>query len=119
MAKITVSCKLPQGLSIHLGGGKMLKLNGSNSLLSPLSALSVVGGFGTTEVEEADYAQFLKMVGSNYAPVVNGYIFANAKADNAKVLGEEREADLTAFAPINPKEPTRDKSIAPLTKDKK
>lgn len=97
---VTVACKLPQGLHIHLKDGdgivqKVIKLHGS---ASPYA----IGGYGLTQgVPAADWTA----VQEQHADALwlkNEFVFANNDADSVADQVEERKDVLGGFEPIDP-----------------
>lgn len=94
MAKVTVACKLPVGLTLDLATGPVT-LNGFHHASS-------VGGYGLTPNVDADaFDKWLKDH-KDYTPVANGLIFAHAKQDMVAAEAAERTNVRSGFEQIKP-----------------
>lgn len=104
MAKniVTVGCKLPNGLEIHLGDNreKVVVLKGANSS-------DLIGGHGLTEVDAEFWAAWLEQ-NTDFAPLQAGLIFANESAAKARDEAKEKVDNASGFEGINPEKPGKD-----------
>lgn len=78
---VVIGCKLPHGVTLSGFNGEDITINGMNTSL-------VAGGFGITNVDEAQ-AAFLFAHYADFGPFKNNAIFS---------LGDESVADLAALA---------------------
>ena len=87
----TIHCKLPWGIVLEYGE-KSITLNGANKA-------SIIGAdYGTTEVDDAFYAEWTK-ANKEFAPLKSGAIFA-AKLPDAKAKSKDQPK--TGLEPIDP-----------------
>ena len=93
---VTVGCKLPNGLIIHVGDDKV-SLNGQNSS-------NVIGGHGLTQVDK-DFWDVWILDHADFTPVKAGLIFAQSNEKKASSEAIEKEANLSGFEGLNPKAP--------------
>ena len=93
---VIVGCKLPNGLTIHLGSGRERKvvLNGYNSA-------KVVGGHGLTTVDKEFWDEWSKLH-TDFAPVAAGLIFASGSEKNTAAEAVEKEKTLSGFEGLDP-----------------
>jgi hypothetical protein len=87
----TIHCKLPNGIQLEMGE-KSITLNGVNN------AAIIGADYGTTEVDDAFYAEWAK-ANKEFAPLKSGAIFA-AKTADAKAKSKDQPK--TGLEPIEP-----------------
>ena len=98
----TIHCKLPCGIVLE-AGEKSVTLNGVNKA-------SIIGAdYGTTEVDDGFYAEWVK-ANKEFAPLKSGAIFA-AKLPDAKAKAKDQPK--TGLEPIDPAAA----SVTPATAD--
>lgn len=97
MAKITVGCKLPTGLFMDVDGVRV-ELNGKNSSL-------VIGGYGLTENVDKDLFDRWMDQHKDSAVVLEGFIFAQNKTNDAKAQAADNADNTNGFEGINPAAP--------------
>ena len=93
---VVVGCKLPNGL--------LIKHNGKEVLLNGLNSSEIIGGHGITRVEK-DLWESWYLDNLDFAPVKNGFIFANNNEKSTAAEAREKENELTGFEGINPEKP--------------
>lgn len=99
---VTLACKLPQGLHIHLKNDdgivqKTIKLHGMHSPYA-------IAGYGLTQgVSVADWEAIQKQH-ADAAWLVNGFVFANSDGDSLASEADERKNERTGFEAVNPRE---------------
>jgi len=113
MARVSVACKLPQGLTIT-HKDITLTLKGANSSGNRL-------GFGVTEGVDGDwFADWATTDAKDFPAVKRGMIFAMDTAAKAKDAAKERRGDKsvqTGLEPLNPDKPAA--GVAPTDETKK
>lgn len=115
-AKVSVGCKLPNGLQITLekltesinADGHTVKRYvpiGAKVLLKGTNTSVIFGGYGITEDIDADwFTQWLKD-NADYEPVRLGLIFMQSTPAKAADAAKERVDVLSGFEPMNPDKP--------------
>jgi hypothetical protein len=93
---VVVGCKLPNGLIIRQGGVEV-KLNGLNHS-------EIIGGHGITRVDK-DLWEAWYLDHMDFAPVANGFVFANTSEKSTAAEAKEKEKEVTGFEGINPDKP--------------
>lgn len=95
---VTIACKLPQGLHIHLPNRRQIKLHGS------ASPYAIAGHGMTRGVSASDWAE----VEAQYADAAwlrNEAVFAMRKEEDASAKAVERKEENMGFDPIDPRNP--------------
>jgi hypothetical protein len=96
---VSVACKLPQGLHIHLTGHPhIIKLHGSHSPYA-------IAGHGITAGVSADVWEAVKVQYADAAWLKNGFVFANGAPQDTADEAEERQGVKSGFEPIDPAAP--------------
>ena len=94
---VSIACKLPQGLHIHIPGRKdALKLHGS---ASPYA----IAGHGITAGVPVDVWEAAKQLHADAKWLANGFVFANGDPQDTADEAAEREDEKAGFEPIDPK----------------
>jgi hypothetical protein len=88
MARVTVGCKLPHGLTLMVGD-KEVKVRGANTT-------TIIGGFGLTEIDE-DFWNTWAQEHADWPMVKNGLIFAQAKRKDAEAEAKELKGEKTGL----------------------
>lgn len=86
---VTVSCKLPNGLVLELGG-KSVEVNGANSSV-------IIGGYGLTEGVDAAFFDAWMEAHEAMPFVRNQLIFAQSKTVDAQAEASEKADEKTGF----------------------
>jgi len=93
MPTVTVGCKLPNGIVLHLGEKEQM-VNGSNSSL-------VIGGHGITEdVDKVFFDAWMKK-NAKLKFVKDGLIFAHEETDSTKAEAKEKADVKTGLEPLD------------------
>lgn len=109
MPTVSVACKIPNGLTIKLGG-KPFTLNGSNVAFTPSPNRIMMpgvspGGFGIThDVDQALFDEWLAKH-KDYGPVKDGLIFASAKPNDVKAQALEKKDLKSGLEALDPDKP--------------
>ena len=97
MAKVTVGCKLPNGITIQVDGTK-ITLKGTNSS-------NVIGGYGLTEgVDKAFMDEWLKR-NAGITMVQKKFVFIQKNEKDAKAQAKDNAENKTGMEPMNPDKP--------------
>lgn len=93
---------LNRGLIFNLPDGKKVRLAGLNDNLrgQPKGVLAVGGGVYTKI--SADEWEYISKTYSDFAPILNGLIYAEASAGAAKAAARERQELRSGFEPVDP-----------------
>lgn len=92
--RVTVGCKLPHGLQIHLPDSQeRYKLNGANSAL-------IIGGYGMTSLP-ADFANAWFAANASTPYVKNGSVFMASTEADAQDQAKEQSDVKTGTEPLN------------------
>lgn len=93
---VSVACKLPQGLHIHLPGQvEPIKLHGS---ASPYA----IAGHGITAGVPVDAWEAIKTLYADAKWLTNGFVFANGDPQDTADEAAERKDEKAGFEPIDP-----------------
>ena len=103
MSKVTVGCRLPNGLVLRLqdgkGGEKRVTLRGQNADMN--GALYIQPTHcGYTEVDKDFWDEWIAKH-SDFAPVVSGAVFAEATESKARGAAKERVKDKTGLEGVS------------------
>jgi hypothetical protein len=97
MAKVSVGCKLPNGLKISVGTVSVT-LNGTNSA-------RVIGGHGITEGVDGDFFDAWLKANKDRDVVKNSFVFAQTSTKKAEDEAKEKKDEKTGLDPLNPNDP--------------
>ena len=94
----TLACKLPQGLTIPLPGGRTIKLHGS---ASPFA----IANHGMTQGIAEDDWTAIQTIYAGKLWLVNEAVFAMPRAEDASAKAIELKDADRGFEPIDPRNP--------------
>lgn len=104
---VSIACKLPQGLIIHLDGfPQPVKLHGVHSPYN-------IGGFGITQNVPVEVWEAIKKQHGHALWLKNEFVFANSSGDDLADEADEKAAARTGFEPIDPNKPDSRSMIQP------
>lgn len=93
---VTIACKLPQGLHIHLPGQKEpVKLHGAHSPYA-------IAGHGMTAGVPVETWEAIKTLHADAKWLANDFVFANGDPQDAADEATERQGEKSGFEPIDP-----------------
>lgn len=92
---VTIACKLPQGLIVHLAEGPSIHLHGANSPWA-------VAGYGLTQGVDVDVWEAIKLQHADAKWLVNGFVFANGEHDSVVDKATDEKDRKAGFEPIDP-----------------
>jgi hypothetical protein len=109
---VSIACKLPQGLHIHLDGRREpIKLHGQNSPFN-------IAGHGITQGVSVDDWAAIQAQYKESPWLKNGFVFANGDGDDLAEEADDRKDVQTGFEPIDPRKPdARSGSLAAIQPD--
>lgn len=96
---ITVACKLPQGLHIHLPDRRQIKLHGS------ASPYAIAGHGMTRGIKASDWAE-VEALYVDAAWLRSEAVFAMRQEEDASAKATERKEENVGFNPIDPRNPS-------------
>lgn len=95
---VSIACKLPQGLEIHLPDmPQPVKLHG---FTSPFA----LAGHGITQGIPVDVWEAIKVRYADAAWLKNGHVFANGDPKDTNAEATERKGVKAGFEPVDPNE---------------
>lgn len=97
MAKVTVGCKLPTGITLQVDG-KKVTLNGTNSS-------NVIGGYGLTTDVDKDFMDAWLKQNKDITMVRNGFVFIKKNEKEAKAAAKDGAENKNGTEPMNPDKP--------------
>lgn len=92
-SKVTIGCKLPNGLHAELDGVSV-HFNGANSS-------AVHNGHGITKNVDKDFWDAWLAKNQGLAFVRNGFVFAHEKPARTASQAKEQEGEKTGFEPVD------------------
>lgn len=98
VSTVSIACKLPQGLTIHLLSGAVVKLNGANSPFN-------IGGIGITQNVPVEQWEAIQKEHAHARWLQNGFVFANGDGDELMEEAEDKAELRNGFEPIDPNKP--------------
>lgn len=103
MSKITIGCRLPNGLLLDLGDNQTppVEIAGQRQAQerSKIVLLSE-DDYGTTEVDASFWEAFCKRVGPDFAPLKSGAIFEAKNQREAKAKHKDLKGEKTGHEPL-------------------
>lgn len=114
MDTVTVACKLPNGLVMHLVGpdgvkqevtvkGGRLPINAKTG--HEVHAFEIADSFGLTPGVPADFWAQWAANNAEYPPVKRGLIFASGDVSDVRAVAREMQAVTTGYDPLDPDKP--------------
>jgi len=96
---VSIACKLPQGLTIHLDGRREpIQLHGANSHYN-------IAGHGITQNVAVEDWEAIQKQHAHALWLKNGFVFANSSGDDLKEEADDKTANRNGFEPIDPNKP--------------
>jgi hypothetical protein len=96
---VSIACKLPQGLIIHLAGQREpLRLHGANSHYN-------IGGFGITQNVPVEVWEAIQKQHAHALWLKNGFVFANSDGGDLAEEANDKVKEKNGFEPIDPNKP--------------
>lgn len=102
MATVTIGCRLPSGLEIQVGETKVV-LAGQNQRYKELGIDIVLlkdSDYGTTEVDQAFWEAWKKIVTDKFGPLESGAIFEAKNTNEAKAKAADLKSKKTGHEPM-------------------
>lgn len=103
---VSIACKLPQGLHIHLLSGAVVKLNGANSPYN-------IGGIGITQNVPVEHWEAIQKQHAHALWLKNGFVFANGDGDELLEEAKDKTDEKNGFEAIDPNKPDGRSVIQP------
>ena len=103
---VSIACKLPQGLTIHLKDGPVVKLHGAHSHYN-------VGGYGITQGVPVGHWEAIKKEHAHALWLKNEFVFANGDSGSVEDEADEKAGLKNGFEPIDPNKPDARGMIQP------
>jgi hypothetical protein len=104
---VSIACKLPQGLTVHLDGVREpIKLHGANSPYN-------IAGHGITQNVPVEHWEGIQKQHAHALWLKNGFVFANGDGDELVEEAEDKLKHRNGFEPIDPNSPDNRSIIQP------
>jgi len=104
---VSIACKLPQGLTIHLDGVREpVKLHGANSHYN-------IAGHGITQNVPVETWEAIQKQHAHALWLKNGFVFANSSGDDLGEQADDQAKNRNGFEPIDPNAPDARGQIQP------
>jgi len=104
---VSIACKLPQGLTIHLTGQREpVQLHGANSHFN-------IAGHGITQNVPVETWEAIQKQHAHALWLKNGFVFANSDGDDLQEEASDKKALRNGFEPIDPNSPDNRGMIQP------
>jgi len=92
---LSIACKLPQGLTVHLKSGHVVKLNGANSPFN-------IGGHGITQGVPVEHWVAIQREHAHALWLKNEFVFANSDSGDLGEEATDKTETKNGFEPIDP-----------------
>ena len=108
---VSIACKLPQGLTVHLltengEAGPIVKLHGANSPFN-------IAGHGITQNVPVEHWEAIQKQHGHALWLKNGFVFANSNGDDLQEEAGDKVKQKNGFEPIDPNAPDNRGLIQP------
>ena len=104
---VSIACKLPQGLTIHLNGQREpVTLHGANSHFN-------IAGHGITQNVPVETWEAIQKQHAHALWLKNGFVFANSDGDDLQEEATDKKALKNGFEAIDPNAPDNRSIIQP------
>lgn len=103
---VSIACKLPQGLTVHLKSGRVVQLHGANSHFN-------IAGHGITQNVPVEDWDAIQAEHKHALWLKNGFVFANSGEADLKEEADDKADNRNGFEPIDPNKPDARSLIQP------